>query len=177
MTLANGDRNLRPYVGPNGEGWRQIVDVLVVASRKIDPDYRIHDVKEKFGGLRFSTAWTQDNDNADAFRNLAARPKPGRMKLANTAVAEPASRPLRVHGGFVPSVPHAPTRARLGPPPERWGIRKLLNPLVAQQAEFAACLRPLVVHRRCSARAWWRGADKLSQAVSLRCARSCSYRP
>ena len=47
MTLANGDRKLRPYVGPNGEGWRQIVDVLDVAFRKIDPDYRIHDVKRE----------------------------------------------------------------------------------------------------------------------------------
>ena len=81
MTLANGDRKLRPYVGPNGEGWRQIVDVLVVAFRKIDPDYRIHDVKEKFGGLRFSTAWTQDNDNADAFRNLIRAAEAGSYEI------------------------------------------------------------------------------------------------
>lgn len=37
--------------------------------------------KEKFGGLRFSTAWTQDNDNADAFRNLIRAAEAGSYEI------------------------------------------------------------------------------------------------
>jgi hypothetical protein len=36
-----------------GDGWLPLVDRLDRALAEIDPDYAIHQVKEKFGGLRY----------------------------------------------------------------------------------------------------------------------------
>jgi hypothetical protein len=45
------------------DGWIPIVDRLDKALAEINPDYEIHQVKEKFGGLRFYTgAITEEGD-------------------------------------------------------------------------------------------------------------------
>jgi hypothetical protein len=42
------------------EGWYQLVLDLNEALAKIEPDYEIYQVKEKFGGLRYYTSVTDD---------------------------------------------------------------------------------------------------------------------
>lgn len=55
---AVGEINLRRVntfssMASVGYGWRGIVTALTLALAKTDPDYKIYQIKEKFGGLRF----------------------------------------------------------------------------------------------------------------------------
>lgn len=43
-----------------GSGWNGIIDELCADLREIDPDITAHQVKEKFGGLRFYTGGTSE---------------------------------------------------------------------------------------------------------------------
>lgn len=47
-----------------GPGWYPILARLEERLRQLDPDYRVHQIKEKFGGLRFY--WAGDYDAGDA---------------------------------------------------------------------------------------------------------------
>jgi hypothetical protein len=42
-----------PYGLECGDGWKKIVDYTHKKLKYIDPDYKINQIKEKFGGLRY----------------------------------------------------------------------------------------------------------------------------
>ena len=48
-----------------GDGWASILDTLTTAVRILDPDILIHQIKEKFGGLRYYVSTTQNHDAVD----------------------------------------------------------------------------------------------------------------
>lgn len=43
-----------------GKGWHQLVISLDAALTKIDPDYKIAQIKEKFGGLRYYISFSEN---------------------------------------------------------------------------------------------------------------------
>jgi len=50
----------KPYGLECGEGWKKIVDRTHEKLKYIDPDYKIAQIKEKFGGLRYYYDQTVD---------------------------------------------------------------------------------------------------------------------
>ena len=48
-----------------GPGWLPLIEVLDRQLRRLDPDYRIAQVKEKFGGLRYYIGTSDDCTNTD----------------------------------------------------------------------------------------------------------------
>ena len=48
-----------------GPGWLPLIEVLDRQLRRFDPDYRIEQVKEKFGGLRYYIITSDDCTNTD----------------------------------------------------------------------------------------------------------------
>ena len=48
-----------------GLGWLPLIEVLDRQLRRLDPDYRIEQVKEKFGGLRYYIVTNEGYINAD----------------------------------------------------------------------------------------------------------------
>lgn len=60
-------------------GWVPIVEELHAAILEIDPDYRVDQVKEKFGGLRFY--YSTDSDRGDEIEALV---KAAEMQAAAT---------------------------------------------------------------------------------------------
>ena len=43
----------KPYGLECGDGWKKIVDYTHEKLKYIDPDYKVFQIKEKFGGLRY----------------------------------------------------------------------------------------------------------------------------
>lgn len=46
-------KDIEDWKGEVGDGWWPIVEELGLAMFRLDPDLEIHQIKEKFGGLRF----------------------------------------------------------------------------------------------------------------------------
>jgi len=60
------ERSIEEWVNDVGAGWQPLVRGLDANLRELDPDYRIGQIKEKFGGLRYYVdAFTGDTDEAD----------------------------------------------------------------------------------------------------------------
>lgn len=53
LTAPLPERSIEEWVRHIGEGWRPLVRGLDANLRELDPDYRIGQIKEKFGGLRY----------------------------------------------------------------------------------------------------------------------------
>jgi len=43
----------QPYGGETDDGWKELIEVCHRKLKYIDPDYKIVQIKEKFGGLRY----------------------------------------------------------------------------------------------------------------------------
>lgn len=54
-----------------GEGWHHLIRDLENILNDLDPNYRLHQVKEKFGGLRYY-ADTQVEENLTAFMSAVS---------------------------------------------------------------------------------------------------------
>ena len=53
-----------------GKGWYQLVISLDAALIKIDPEYKIAQIKEKFGGLRYYVSLECDDSSRERIYNL-----------------------------------------------------------------------------------------------------------
>jgi hypothetical protein len=55
-------------VGDTGPGWLPLIKELDSKMSELDPNYRINQIKEKFGGLRYY--FSSSSNNADAMYDL-----------------------------------------------------------------------------------------------------------
>ena len=53
LATPRPDRSIDQWSEDVGVGWRPLIRSLDASLREFDPDYRIDQVKEKFGGLRY----------------------------------------------------------------------------------------------------------------------------
>ena len=53
------------YKNDVGQGWQSLIDILDRQLTILDPDYKILQVKEKFGGLRYYINTSDDCTNTD----------------------------------------------------------------------------------------------------------------
>lgn len=58
-----------------GEGWADLVSDLVDDLEKVDPDFKVVQVKEKFGGLRFYVDYYISSEETESGSNKEARQK------------------------------------------------------------------------------------------------------
>lgn len=66
------ERTIEEWVNDVGAGWRPLIRGLDANLRELDPDYRIGQIKEKFGGLRYYVdAFTGDTDEANCLVGAA----------------------------------------------------------------------------------------------------------
>lgn len=71
--LSREDRKEGQTMGPGcgiGKGWLLIVEELNQKLAEIDPDYEIHQIKEKFGGLRYYVKLSDHAKDRDKFYEL-----------------------------------------------------------------------------------------------------------
>jgi hypothetical protein len=75
MTSAFGDQKVPMMTSINnvGEGWHELIRTLEEKLNKIDPEFELLQVKEKFGGLRYyaNTSHTDEHDNFHQLISLA----------------------------------------------------------------------------------------------------------
>ena len=71
MTSAFGDQRVPMMTSINnvGEGWHELIKTLEEKLNKIDPEFELLQVKEKFGGLRYY-ANTSNDDERTNFHQL-----------------------------------------------------------------------------------------------------------
>ncbi len=76
-------------------GWNDLVVQLDADLAKIDPDYEIHQMKEKFGGLRFyaetSIHFKGPNTSVRDFRDLISTAQAASYGICETCGAKDAS--------------------------------------------------------------------------------------
>ena len=53
-----------------GQGWQPLIEVLDEQLTALDPDYRIVQVKEKFGGLRYYIGMSEGCPNTDCINAI-----------------------------------------------------------------------------------------------------------
>ena len=75
MTSAFGDQRVPMMTSINnvGEGWHDLIKTLEEKLNKIDPEFELLQVKEKFGGLRYyaNTSNADENTNFHQLISLA----------------------------------------------------------------------------------------------------------
>jgi len=54
-------------------GWHRLIETLHIAIVQIDPDYKIQQIKEKFGGLRYYCAYKKDTVTRSLIQTAEAR--------------------------------------------------------------------------------------------------------
>lgn len=59
-----------PYMYSIDPGWAAIVDGLDQGLSEILPDYKVYQVKQKFGGLRYYTSFPHDEEKRERFNEL-----------------------------------------------------------------------------------------------------------
>lgn len=72
LTTPEPERSIEEWLNDVGPGWRLLVSGLDRNLRDLDPDYKIGQVKEKFGGLRFYIdSFNGDIETANKLVNIA----------------------------------------------------------------------------------------------------------
>lgn len=81
-----------------GTGWHRLLAELNARLRVLDPAYEVHQVKEKFGGLRFYASTALSGAERAAFDQLI-----GQAESASWSICEDCGEPgeLRVRHGSV----------------------------------------------------------------------------
>ena len=76
-----------------GLGWLPLIEVLDRQLRRLDPDYRIEQVKEKFGGLRYYITTSEGCTNTDSMYAIIDT-----IELLSFRICEDCGRPGEERG-------------------------------------------------------------------------------